>query len=55
MMAREAAWRIFPGELTASTIERKGNDEKSPTYVLSSYKTSVRTIVWQKAFGVPTT
>ncbi len=35
MMAREAAWRIFPGELTASTIERKGNDEKSPTYVLS--------------------
>lgn len=27
----------------------------SPTYVSSSYKTSVRTIAWQKAFGVPTT
>ena len=34
-MAREAAWRLFPGELSASTIERKGNDEKSPAYVLT--------------------
>lgn len=35
MMAREAAWRLFPTELSASTIERRGNDEKSPSYVLT--------------------
>ncbi len=35
MMAREAAWRLFPGELSASSIERRGNDEKSPSYVLT--------------------
>ncbi len=35
MMARETAWRMFSGELNASTFEKKGNDEKSPSYVIS--------------------
>ena len=35
MMAREAAWRVFAGELNSSSLERKGNDEKSPSYLIT--------------------
>ena len=34
-MAREAAWRVFAGELNSSSLERKGNDEKSPSYLIT--------------------
>lgn len=35
MNAREAAWRMFASELNSSTLEKKGNDEKSPSYVVT--------------------
>ena len=35
MMAREAAWRIFAGELNSSSLEKKGNDDKSPSYLVT--------------------
>lgn len=34
-MAREAAWRIFAGELNSSSLEKKGDDEKSPSYLIT--------------------
>lgn len=35
MMRREVAWRIFADELNNSTMETKGEDERTPTYVVS--------------------
>jgi len=35
MIIREPAWRLFSGELNSSTLEIKGTDEKSPSYVVS--------------------
>ncbi len=35
MIARETAWRLFSSELNSSTMEIKGTDEKSPSYVVS--------------------
>lgn len=35
MNARETAWRTFAGELNSSTLEKKGADEKSPSYVVT--------------------
>ena len=35
MMAREAAWRLFAGELNSSSLEKKGDDEKSPSYLIT--------------------
>jgi len=33
--ARETAWRIFAGELNNSSLEKKGADEKSPSYLIT--------------------
>jgi len=33
--ARETAWRIFSSELNSATYEIKGDDEKSPSYVVT--------------------
>jgi len=35
MNARETAWRIFSSELNSATYEIKGDDEKSPSYVVT--------------------
>ena len=35
MIVRETAWRIFSGELNASNLEIKGEEEKSPSYLIS--------------------
>jgi len=35
MNARETAWRLFSSELNTATYEIKGEDEKSPSYVVT--------------------
>lgn len=35
MNARETAWRLFSAELNSATYEIKGEDEKSPSYVVT--------------------
>jgi len=35
MNARETAWRIFSSELNTATYEIKGDDEKSPSYIVT--------------------
>ncbi|MCL1811437.1 MAG: glycerol dehydrogenase [Methanomassiliicoccaceae archaeon] len=35
MNARETAWRLFSSELNSATYEIKGDDEKSPSYVIT--------------------
>lgn len=35
MNAREGAWRLFAGELNSCSLEKKGDDEKSPSYVIT--------------------
>lgn len=35
MNARETAWRLFSSELNSATYEVKGEDEKSPSYVIT--------------------
>jgi RPA family protein len=35
MNARETAWRLFAGELNSSSASVKGNEEMSPTYVVT--------------------
>ena len=35
MNARETAWRVFAGELNNSSLEKKGADEKSPSYLIT--------------------
>ncbi|HUV25313.1 MAG TPA: glycerol dehydrogenase [Methanomassiliicoccales archaeon] len=35
MMSREVAWRIFAGEFNASSLEIKGEGDRSPSYVVT--------------------
>ena len=35
MNARETAWRVFATELSASSLEIRATEEKSPSYVVS--------------------
>lgn len=35
MMRREPAWRMFSSELNSSQLEIKGDEEKSPTYLIT--------------------
>ena len=35
MNARETAWRVFAGELNSSSLEIKGEEEKSPSYLIT--------------------
>lgn len=45
MNARETAWRIFAGELNASSLEKKGEDEKSVSYVITPLGTMVNRVL----------
>ena len=51
MNARETAWRIFAGELNASSLERKGDDDTSPSYVVTPLGSMVNRVM---AAGVMT-
>ena len=35
MNARETAWRVFAGELNSSSLEIKGEEEKTPSYLIT--------------------
>lgn len=35
MMARETAWRMFAGELNSSSVTVRGDEEKSPSYLIT--------------------
>lgn len=35
MNARETAWRVFAGELNSSSLELKGEEEKTPSYLVT--------------------
>lgn len=35
MISREVAWRVFAGEFNASTLEIKGEGDRSPSYVVT--------------------
>ncbi|MDR0334702.1 MAG: glycerol dehydrogenase [Methanomassiliicoccaceae archaeon] len=45
MILRETAQRVFAGELNTSTLERKGDDEKSPAYVITPLGTRVNRVL----------
>ena len=45
MIQRETAWRVFAGELNSSSLEKKGEEEKSPTYLVSPLGTKLNRIL----------
>ena len=45
MISRETAWRVFAGELNTSSLERKGDDEKSPTYLITPLGTKLNRVL----------
>jgi len=45
LIIREPAWRMFAGELNASGLERKGTEEKSPTYLITPLGTKVNRVL----------
>ncbi len=45
MMSREAAWRMFAGELNSSTVEKKNDEEKSPSYVVTPLGSMVNRVL----------
>jgi len=45
MNARETAWRIFAGELNSSSLEKKGDDEKSPSYLITPLGATVNRVL----------
>ena len=45
MNARETAWRIFAGELNISSLEKKGADEMSPSYIVTPLGTMVNRVL----------
>jgi len=45
MISRETAWRMFAVELNSSTYEKKGDDEKSPTYVITPLGTRANRVL----------
>lgn len=44
-MPRETAWRMFAGELNSSSVEKKGDDEKSPSYVVTPLGSMVNRVL----------
>jgi RPA family protein len=42
---RETAWRIFAGELNSSSLEKKGEEEKSPTYLITPLGTKLNRVL----------
>jgi len=45
LIQRETAWRVFAGELNSSSLEKKGEEEKSPTYLVSPLGTKLNRIL----------
>ena len=45
MMSREIAWRIFSAELNASSYTYKGEEEKSPNYLISPLGARVNRVI----------
>ncbi|MDR1690376.1 MAG: glycerol dehydrogenase [Candidatus Methanoplasma sp.] len=45
MNARETAWRLFSSELNSATYEIKGEDEKSPSYVVTKLGAMVNRVL----------
>ncbi|MCL2607115.1 MAG: glycerol dehydrogenase [Methanomassiliicoccaceae archaeon] len=45
MISRETAWRMFAGELNNSSLERKGDEEKSPTYLITPLGTKTNRVL----------
>jgi len=45
MISRETAWRMFAGELNNSSLEKKGDDEKSPTYLITPLGTKANRVL----------
>ncbi|MCL2786506.1 MAG: glycerol dehydrogenase [Methanomassiliicoccaceae archaeon] len=45
MILRETAWRVFAGELNSSSLERKGEEEKSPTYLITPLGTKLNRVL----------
>ncbi|MCL2031764.1 MAG: glycerol dehydrogenase [Methanomassiliicoccaceae archaeon] len=45
MNARETAWRLFSSELNSATYEIKGDDEKSPSYVVTKLGAMVNRVL----------
>ena len=45
MIARETAWRIFAGELNSSSLEKKGEEERSPTYLITPLGTRLNRVL----------
>lgn len=45
MNARETAWRMFAGEINYATFEKKGDEEKAPSYVITPLGTMVNRVL----------
>ncbi|MDR0198222.1 MAG: glycerol dehydrogenase, partial [Methanomassiliicoccaceae archaeon] len=45
MILRETAQRVFAGELNMSSLEKKGDEEKSPTYLISPLGTRINRVL----------
>jgi RPA family protein len=45
MISRETAWRVFAGEMNLSTLERKGDEEKSPAYLITPLGTRLNRVL----------
>jgi RPA family protein len=45
VILRETAQRVFAGELNSSSLERKGDDEKSPAYLITPLGTRVNRVL----------
>jgi len=45
MILRETAHRVFAGELNSSSLEKKGDDEKSPAYLITPLGTRINRIL----------
>ena len=45
MIPRETAQRVFAGELNLSSLEKKGDDEKSPAYLITPLGTRINRVL----------
>jgi len=45
VILRETACRVFAGELNLSTLEKKGEEEKSPTYLITPLGTRINRVL----------
>ncbi len=45
MMSREMAWRVFSAELNASSLTYKGDEEKSPSYLVTPLGARINRVI----------